>query len=684
MFKWRRKPKRSKVIAQPPPVVSAEAAAASKYQLDLLNRAHQQAAVSALGQQALTGADINTLLEHATLFITQTLSVEFAIVHQLEADGETVRTVAAAGLPTASLSQPISARANSMARYVLDAAEPVIVRDLRTMARFEVPPLLRRIGAISGLSVVIRLPQGAWGLLHAYTIRLRTFGEDDFHFLQSVANIISTAYGRRKAEEENAKLAAFAQFNPNPVLEFNTAGELTNCNEATKLLMEALGGSNPTELLPSDAPEALRRALATGHSEMDVEVEICGRTISWSYFPITSIGRVHAYAVDVTDRLNLEAQLRQAQKMEAIGQLAAGVAHDFNNILTIMQGLVRKMGNNPVDPAETLQQLYDTTERAAAFTRQLLAFSRRQVLQSRVIDVREVTACVSKMLQRLIGEDIVLTVTGAPDLPMIEADPSMMEQILLNLAVNGRDAMPRGGQLIISTDAVTLPDGPGATRDYVRLCVQDTGCGMTEEIQARIFEPFFTTKEVGKGTGLGLATVFGIVKQHNGSIEVQSEVGIGTTFTIFLPATDKKRETPVVVPEAPAAPPAGGNETILLVEDEPLLRELAQMVLTGSGYTVLEAGDCDQAMDLWREHEEGINLLLTDMVLPGGMNGRDLAQMLQRKKPSLKVIYTTGYSPDIVEAELRPENFLQKPYPPETLIRSVRLCLDQAASTMAR
>jgi signal transduction histidine kinase/CheY-like chemotaxis protein len=673
MWPWR---KRNRAPAD---ALSASAASsnapATRFQIALLNRAHQQAAVSALGQEALTGIGIGTLLEHAVMFVTQTLSIEFAAVHQIESDDNFLRTVAVSGLPGECLQATIAASDGSMARYVLNATEPVIVRDLRSVGQFEVSEHLRSLGAASSISLVIHGARGPWGILEASCKRVRTFGEDDFHFLQSIANIIGAADQRRATEAENAKLAAFVQQNPNPVLEFDENGELTYFNEATRSLLVTLVKRNATELLPENFRDAIQDCLRSGMNVLDVQVSVSGRSLSWSYYPIPTIKRVHAYAVDVTERLNLEAQLRQSQKMEAIGQLAAGVAHDFNNILTIMQGLVRKMESTP-DPVETLQQLFDTTERAAALTRQLLAFSRRQVIQPRIIDVRTVTTGISKMLQRLIGEDIVLSVSNAPILPAIEADPSMIEQVLLNLAVNARDAMPHGGQLIITTDQVSVPDAVASERPFIRIRVQDTGCGMTAAVKARIFEPFFTTKEVGKGTGLGLATVFGIVKQHCGAVEVESEIGRGTIFSILLPACDEQPEVTIVEPSTSSTTPAGGSETILLVEDEPLLRELALAVLSGAGYKVLEAGEAADAFAVWNEHQDEIALLLTDMVLPGGMNGRDLAAEFQRTKPELKVIYTTGYSSDILDAPLNPTNFLQKPYPPEVLARTVRACLD--------
>ncbi|HTU23282.1 MAG TPA: HDOD domain-containing protein [Gemmataceae bacterium] len=385
-----------------------------------------------------------------------------------------------------------------------------------------------------------------------------------------------------------------------------------------------------------------------------------------------------------------EEQLRQAQKMEAIGQLAGGVAHDFNNLLTIISGYSDLLLNGllgPQDAArEAVLEIRKAAERAATLTRQLLAFSRRQVLTPQVLVLNSVVQDMDKMLRRLICEDIQLTSHLADNLDPVKADPGQIEQVLLNLAVNARDAMPQGGRLTIETANVVLDETytrshPGLRPGpFVMLAVTDTGCGMDAATQARIFEPFFTTKGPGKGTGLGLATVYGIVKQSGGSIYVYSEVGHGTSFKVYLPRTDETLAPPVRPAEStPLSSRAGGQETLLIVEDDDSVRALTRTVLRGQSYHVVEAVDADEALRWVEEHTQPIHLLVTDVVMPG-MSGRALAERLTALRPELKVLYVSGYTDDAVvrhgllEAEIA---FLQKPFTPASLARKVRELLDQ-------
>lgn len=391
---------------------------------------------------------------------------------------------------------------------------------------------------------------------------------------------------------------------------------------------------------------------------------------------------------DITEQLQLENQLRQSQKMEAIGQLAAGIAHDFNNILTVIQGhssllLSEKAPDSSDYPP--LQAVSEAAARAARLIRQLLAFSHRQVMQFRTLDIRETLSAISLMLPQMLGEHINVKIETAPDLPRINADPGMMEQVLINLAINSRDSMPNGGRLVIAAHGVNLGSGSDALRghpgarpgDYLCLSVADSGCGMSRETMARIFEPFFTTKPVGKGTGLGLATVYGIAQQHGGWIDVQSEISGGTMFQVFIPVSG----APLAAqsPGAVGQSMPRGTEIVFLVEDEETVCSFVSRMLTAHGYTVHVARSGVEALALWPQIKPKPDLLLTDMVMPGGVMGRELAERLLALDPSLKVIYSSGYSPGMAGKDLKlseGRNFLQKPYDLRRLLQVVRQCFD--------
>jgi DNA-binding response OmpR family regulator/signal transduction histidine kinase len=389
---------------------------------------------------------------------------------------------------------------------------------------------------------------------------------------------------------------------------------------------------------------------------------------------------------DLTEQRRLEEQLRQSVKMEAIGTLAGGVAHDFNNLLTIILGnsdiaLQRIDKDNPF--IKNIEQIRRAGQRAALLTSQLLAFSRKQVVQPKVINLNEVIADTEKMLKRLIGEDIDLVSMLDSRLARVMADPGLIEQVIINIAINARDAMPHGGKLTIETVNVYLGEDyarhhlevvPG---HYAMVAVSDTGCGMDEATLSHIFEPFFTTKTKGKGTGLGLSVVFGIVKQSGGHIWVYSEPGNGTTFKVYLPTVEQDPESLEAGAER-EEPPVGGGETVLLVEDDDAVRDLAGGVLREYGYTVYEAHDGYQALKLYNSHEGPIHLLVTDVVMPG-MNGRELAQKIESLRPALKVLFVSGYTDNaivhhgVLDAGTA---FLQKPFTPEALARKVREVID--------
>jgi len=439
----------------------------------------------------------------------------------------------------------------------------------------------------------------------------------------------------------------------------------------------------------------LETLLAQNHVSLQYRIRRADNTVRWvrddcqlvrdeAQRPVEMIG----CWTDITERKQLEEQLRQSQKMEAFGQLAGGVAHDFNNLLTIIKGYVCMLADENC-PAEKwgpgLSAVARATDRAAHLTGQLLTFSRRQLFQPKPLALDGIVADTSEMLQQLVGESITLKTECRSDNASITADPNMLEQVLINLAANARDAMPHGGRLTLSTSACEIdsehvrqcPEArPGP---HVCLSVTDTGCGIAPEHMSHLFEPFFTTKDVGKGTGLGLASVYGTVKQHEGWIEVSSRKGKGTTFKIYFPASS----LPALPVESPplACQARGGSETILIVEDEALLRELFCLTLQQLGYRVFAECSGAKALRSWSSRLDQIDLLLTDLVMPDGVSGWKLASTLQTEKPDLKTIYMSGHSAEangLVAGAAKNIRFLAKPFSVQTLAEAVRACLDEA------
>jgi two-component system, cell cycle sensor histidine kinase and response regulator CckA len=420
-------------------------------------------------------------------------------------------------------------------------------------------------------------------------------------------------------------------------------------------------------------------------------------TVAWVNVNMTVIrdaggrpARTMATIEDITERKQLETQLLQAQRMEAIGQLAGGVAHDFNNMLAVIRGnadlLLTEADELSAGARECLKQIAGASDRAASLTRQLLIFSRKQVMQPQAVLLNDLIKNLSKMLVRTIREDIRLECIYGDELPYVQGDPAMLEQVVLNLVVNARDAMPGGGQLRIASEKASLGAGQAQASpearagEFVCLSVSDSGTGIAPEHLPRIFEPFFTTKEPGKGTGLGLATVYGVVKRHEGWVEVRSQVGEGTTVRVFLPATPP----PAKVEAAPVAEAKvrGGTETILLVEDEESVRSTTRRVLESFGYKVWEASCAREAMEVWGQRGGEIALLITDMMMPEGVNGRDLAEQLRAQRPGLKVIFMSGYSAEALGKDTQffwktKSCFLRKPCATDHLVRTVRQCLDE-------
>jgi PAS domain S-box-containing protein len=462
---------------------------------------------------------------------------------------------------------------------------------------------------------------------------------------------------------------------------------------------EALVGRSETELAgsPEEAAQALaedREVLASGVAKLIPEVAFTSRRTGerrWYqvikvplHFAGATMPHVLGVATDITERRLLEERLRQAQKMEAIGQLAGGVAHDFNNLLTAIIGnadfLLQDLPSEAPSRAD-VNEIRQAADRAASLTRQLLAFSRKQVLQPRTLDLNQLVAGMERMLRRLLAENIEVHLHLAEDAGPVHADPGQMEQVLLNLVLNARDAMPEGGKLIVETAGIDLeaPDGAAAVgvapARYIVLAVSDTGVGMDEDVRAHLFEPFFTTKEPGKGTGLGLATVYGIVQQSGGNVWVYSEPGHGTTFKVYLP----RGAAAAAGPQARPAAPGRGSETVLVVEDALAVRALASRVLAGAGYTVLSAGHGAEAEAIAAGHPGPIHLLLTDVVMPG-VSGRQLAERIAVRRPEIAVLYMSGYTDDaIVHHGVLQQGtpYLEKPFSPDDLARKVREVLDR-------
>ena len=530
--------------------------------------------------------------------------------------------------------------------------------------------------------------------------------------------------------DQKELLRAIIDGTPSLIMAFDAEGKILLVNETASrfhgLPKEAVIGKDPTVgLRPEDAARvsaAHRRVMATGEGhteEISGIVNGTARSVLASRYPLRNAsGRGYGTATVATDitaqkqvehelreseerarealaalekanevSRRTEERLRQVQKMEAVGQLAGGVAHDFNNLLTVILGNVEELLERlrPGDPVrEPIEEIDSAGKRAADLTRQLLAFSRRQVLEPRTVALNDLVRGADRMLRRLIGEDVELTLALSPQLDPCLLDPSQLEQILMNLVVNARDAMPRGGQVLVETANVTLDAAYAAEHPevtpgpYVRLTVSDTGTGIAPEVRARIFEPFFTTKQDGDGTGLGLSTVYGIVRQSGGSIWVYSEPGQGTVFKIYFPSTAGR---PVRVGEhVPAPVTTRGTETILLVEDDDRVRAVVASMLRRGGYHVLQASNGGEALLLCEEHPLAIHLLLTDVVMPK-LNGRKLAERLRRIRPELRVIFMSGYTENAIvhHGVLDPGiDFLPKPVASQVLLTKVREVLDRA------
>jgi PAS domain S-box-containing protein len=560
------------------------------------------------------------------------------------------------------------------------------------------------------LSVPVRDASKVIGVLSIHSDTRDAYNRQSLETLQSLADHCSGALDRIRAEEalHNAQeqLGHLLRQSPAVIYSLKTHDGINTPSWVSENVIHVVGYSSAECLFPewwqsrvhpADWDRVWRER--TEHSqEQETTLEYRLRHKNGEYRWVRDQRRrvrdsngvdaeIVGTWVDVTTQKELEEQLRQAQKMEAVGQLAGGVAHDFNNILAanlLQLSLLQQEPNLTPELRSALKDLEAGSNRASNLTRQLLLFSRRQVMEIKPLEFNALHAGLVKMLRRLLGEHIELLIHGQSTPAWVDADAGMMEQVVINLCINARDAMPKGGEITIGTgniemDAVAAKAHAEARPGkFVYLSVADTGCGMNEAVLNQIFEPFFTTKEVGKGTGLGLATVYGIVKQHKGWIEVQSEVGVGSVFRVFLPA---REAPPLAHTSASANPLSGGKEVVLMVEDNESLRAVTVQWLQYIGYHVLEAANGLEAIDHWNQQGGKVDLLLTDMVMPGGMSGLELAEKLREINPALKTIISSGYSLEIARQNLLKERgitYLAKPYEGPTLAARVRQCLDGA------
>ena len=596
-----------------------------------------------------------------------------------------------------------------LARRVIEHGGQLVLRDSPAARSTDTLPYgdtTRPAAAI--LYVPIRQGAEVIGLISIQSYSPGAYDQRSLETLQALADHCGGTLARLRIEESlrisEAQFRSVWEKSIDGMRLTDREGRIVAVNEAycqlVKLPREKLEGELYSVVYEGERPsgdlESYQERLEAG----TVAPRITARTRLWnseevdlevanSFIELDRQGKVlFSIFRDTTERRQIEADLRQSQKLEGIGQLAGGVAHDFNNMLAVMRGNAELMlmdGDVSTPAREFLDQIISAAESAANLARQLLLFCRKQVMQSRAVVLNDLIVNLGKMLRRVIREDIKLECAYGDPTPFVQADPGMLEQVVLNLVVNACDAMPQGGLLQISTQAVRLKAEDIRTRhearegDFLCLAVRDTGTGIPPEVLPRIFEPFFTTKDVGKGTGLGLPTVHGIVKQHMGWVEVFSQVGTGTVFKIFLPAIP---EPTIVLSESlPEVGLPGGTETILLVEDESLVRLIVRRVLESHGYKVHAAASAREAQEIWRNHSGEVALLLTDMVMPEGVTGRELSELLRAQKPELKVVLMSGYSRDVVGSDTEfvrqtESYFLHKPCSTDDVVRTVRNCLD--------
>jgi two-component system, cell cycle sensor histidine kinase and response regulator CckA len=572
---------------------------------------------------------------------------------------------------------------------------PIWVLDLAQDSNFPRAAEARTAGIRTAVGVPVTIDEQVIVVLEFFMCARRDEDESLTKLIAAVVAQLGSMLRRKRAEDalraSEERYRTLVENIPLCVHEIDRQGRLTAVNPAGVRMLAAAGISEVSGVgaldvvSPSDRPrvrDLLERAFAGELSEFEFDTAQKRRTFLSCFLPLRdkngTIRKVLGTSQEITEYKQREEQHRQSQRLEAMGRLAGGIAHDFNNLLNVIIGYAYLLqgSSDPEKVRSASEEIRRAAERASALTRQMLAFSRKQVLQTRAIDLNEIVATISVMLRRLIGENIELRIQPASDLPCVMADAGQIEQVIINLAANARDAMPTGGRLTFTTSRAELNNYQAgrlglASGTYSVLTVSDEGPGIDAETQEHIFEPFFTTKEQGKGTGLGLATVHGIVTQSGGRVSIDSRPGLGTSFSVYLPATEQglsEAKTPALT-----RPVAVASETILLVEDEEGLRKLVKELLQAEGYSVLEAADGRSAIEKARIHPAKIDLLVTDVLMPV-MSGPDLVVRLRKQRAETKVLYITGYADTSVSEDAR-ASVLEKPFTPDALLERIRAIL---------
>lgn len=671
-------------------------------------RAGQQAVIADVGQQAVEGVAASRLIEEAPVHAARQLQAHYAALLELAPEGNALLLRAAHPGDLELIGRlRIPNNPNSLAGYTLQVNEPVIVSHYATDGRFQPLPEGLEAGVVSCATVVLRGRDRPLGVLGVYTRTRRLFSADDASFLRALANVVSHAIERERAERtmrrQNELLRRVTDSAPLLLGLLDAAGRLVWCNSEWSRLTgaaqdQATGGLAAFLPDPREREAARQQLLSAGGRWFDLRLRLPdGRTLDTVWFStLLSDGAALCIGTDVTERRRLQEQLIHTQKLEAVALLAGGVAHDFNNLLTAFLGYAdlarQSLAGAPPNLAaarDALEMIERTADRASALTRQILIYCRRDVSHPAIVDPSAIVREMEPMLQRLLGEHILIRLIIGPRTPRVLIDPGRLEQAVMNLAINARDAMSAGGTLTIETGngtpqtALEQLEAAEQPRAWSRIVVRDTGSGIPPEARTQMFEPFFTTKPPGVGTGLGLTTVKRIVDEAGGRIEVESEVGAGTSVTLWLPAAEVAATGEG--PRDPPARPAGRGETILLCEDDDLLRDLASRALGSAGYNVLSARTPERALELARRSKQPVALLVSDLMLPH-MSGPALAARLGQTVPHMRVLYMSGYPAGLLDELGEPTSrydFLPKPFEPAALLSRVRSALDQAPAAPA-